>query len=160
MKIKFGGIALFLALTMASLVWGQSAGTPESLSVRSKSIFQVVPTPNPDPNNDGLEAVASSSATDIWAVGSGEESEHWTWAIPIEPAVRSDRGFGERRLGVWVGLREGRFGSTKDFAAPLERSAVVEGAEPQSASAHQPLPRRSSVRRRGYWAGRGMDRGQ
>lgn len=55
-----------------------------------QSIFQVVPTPNENPNN-GLFAVSASSANDIWAVG--EAAIHFngtTWtAFPV-PDIKGD----------------------------------------------------------------------
>jgi len=59
----------------------------------AQSIFQVVPSPNihPTPFQNGLQAAAASSSTDIWAVGQSAihyDGTQWT-AFPV-PGIHGD----------------------------------------------------------------------
>jgi hypothetical protein len=56
-------------IAIAVLNAGMLTCVPLGRAQDAKSIFQVVPTPNPQRLSNNLFAVGASSPTDIWAVG-------------------------------------------------------------------------------------------
>ena len=82
MKRKFAAsfsLALFIHLFIA----------PHTQAQRPSSIFQVVPTPNPN-FNDSLFAVSASSPNDIWAVGDSVMHFDGTTWTAFAPAAKND----------------------------------------------------------------------
>src|SRR5262245_4332717 len=93
--------------------------------------WTVVASPNASPGNNQLDAVASISASDVWAVGSAENSlgndqllaEHWdgtAWSIVPTPAIVTGTLSGVAAISsidVWAGggFLLSRRGNTAQF---------------------------------------------
>jgi len=93
--------------------------------------WAVVASPNASPGNNQLDAVASISASDVWAVGSAENSlgndqllaEHWdgtAWSIVPAPAIVTGTLAGVAAISstdVWAGggFLLSRRGNTAQF---------------------------------------------
>ena len=67
--------------------WDNTTGTSQTLIERwNGTTWSIVKSPNPDPNNNRLNAVVALSATNAWAVGS--TIEHWNgtaWSVVANP---------------------------------------------------------------------------
>ena len=94
--LRFGGVSAVAALSPTN-VWavGTGPGAPHPAGVIEHwdgTSWSVVPSPNPFPNVNTLDAVAAASANDIDAFGDsplGPFSEHWNgtqWSIINTPS--------------------------------------------------------------------------
>jgi hypothetical protein len=125
-----------MRLSNARLLAGAAAALTMPLLLAPAALAQpapwaVVASPNASPGNNQLAAVASISASDVWAVGSADNAagnaqplaEHWdgtAWSIVPTPAVVTGTLFGVAAISstdVWAGggFLLSRRGNTAQF---------------------------------------------
>jgi hypothetical protein len=89
-KVKTRGAAVSLILTAAMVTWAPRGDAQGPQAASAQPIFQVVPTPNENFNND-LYAASASSPDDIWAVG--QSTIHYngtTWTAFPAPMIQGN----------------------------------------------------------------------